>query len=302
MTAAATEPSGTGVGNAQDTGSADTGTQDTGAQATRRSRTTVVTFLGAVVRPLGGWTPIAGAVELLSQCGLDDPGVRTAIHRLKRKGWLASQTRDGVRGYALTETATATLAAGDEVIWHARTPPALADGWCIVNFSVPESKRALRHQLRAHLAALGFGNIGTAVWIAPARMRPAAARAVAELGLEPFTTIFTGDYHGPQDLTTLAYDSWDLAAIDQGYRGFVDAYGDLASRIEEAAPSGREAFTLHLQMIDAWRRLPFRDPGLPREVLAADWPGPSAARLFERMVAVLEAPALAHAAGYWPKA
>ena len=138
----------------------------------RQSRTTVVTFLGAVVRPLGDWMPIAGAVDLLGQAGLDAPSVRTAVHRLKGNGWLVSQPRHDVRGYALTETALETLAAGDEVIWHARTPAELAEGWCIVHFGVPESKRAKRHQLRAHLSSLGFGNVGTALWIAPARMRP----------------------------------------------------------------------------------------------------------------------------------
>ncbi|QAY64405.1 PaaX family transcriptional regulator [Xylanimonas allomyrinae] len=268
---------------------------------TRKSRSSVVTFLGAVVRPLGGWTPIAGAVELLAQCGLDDPSVRTAIHRLKRKDWLASQSRDGVRGYALTEAASATLAAGDEVIWHPRTPPDLADGWCIVNFSVPEAKRALRHQLRSHLAARGFGNIGTAVWIAPARMRAAAASAITDLGLESFATIFTGDYHGPQDLTALVYESWDLAAVEADYRVFAGEYAAVADDVERAAPSGAEAFAQYLRVIDDWRRLPFRDPGLPREVLAADWPGPAAARVLERLVSVLEAPALAHAAAYWPR-
>ena len=30
----------------------------------RHSRSTVVTFLGAVVRPLGSWMPIAGTVDL----------------------------------------------------------------------------------------------------------------------------------------------------------------------------------------------------------------------------------------------
>ena len=128
-----------------------------------QSRTTVVTFLGAVVRPLGGWMPIAGAVDLLAEVGIDAPGVRTAVFRLKKNGWLDSVSQDGVRGYSLTSEADATLAAGDEVIWHARRPADLADGWCIVHFGVPESKRAQRHQLRAHLAHLGFGNAGVYV-------------------------------------------------------------------------------------------------------------------------------------------
>ncbi len=270
------------------------------AQQNRRSRTTVVTFLGAVVRPLGDWMPIAGAVDLLAQVGLDAPSVRTAVHRLKRNGWLDSETRDGTRGYGLTPTALTTLAAGDEVIWHARKPADLADGWCIVHFGVPESMRAKRHQLRAHLSHLGFGNVGTALWIAPARMRDAAERAVTELGLESYAAIFVGGYHGTQDLTELLYSSWDLEAIDQSYRDFITAHSALAARLEDAAPSGQDAFVTYLDVVGQWRKLPFRDPGLPHDVLAPNWSAPAAVALFERLVDALEKPALAHASAHWP--
>ncbi|MFD7077801.1 PaaX family transcriptional regulator C-terminal domain-containing protein [Nocardioides sp. NPDC059952] len=269
------------------------------SQQNRRSRTTVVTFLGAVVRPLGDWMPIAGAIDLLAQVGLDAPSVRTAVHRLKRNGWLDSETRAGTRGYALTETALTTLAAGDEVIWHARTPADLADGWCIVNFGVPESLRAKRHQLRAHLSHLGFGNVGTALWIAPARMRDAAERAVTELGLESYAAIFVGGYHGTQDLTELLYSSWDLEAIDQSYRDFVAAHSALTGQLQNATPSGQDAFVTYLDVVGQWRKLPFRDPGLPHDVLAPDWSAPAAVALFERLVEALEKPALAHASAQW---
>jgi phenylacetic acid degradation operon negative regulatory protein len=269
-------------------------------QPHRRSRSTVVTFLGAIVRPLGSWMPIAGTVELLTQAGLDAPSVRTAVHRLKANGWLVSEARDGARGYALTPTALDTLAAGDEVIWHARTPADLADGWCIVHFGVPESMRAKRQQLRAHLSSLGFGNVGTALWIAPARMGPAAERAVTELGLEAHTALFVGAYQGTQDLTELLYGSWDLAAIDQGYRDFVTEHRPTLIGAERKTPAPAQAFTTYLSVLDQWRKLPFRDPGLPAEVLAPDWHGPQATALFERLVAALEKPALAHARPHWP--
>jgi phenylacetic acid degradation operon negative regulatory protein len=265
---------------------------------TPQSRTTVVTFLGAVVRPMGGWMPIAGAVDLLAQVGMDAPSVRTAVFRLKKNGWLESASRHGLRGYALTRAALETLAAGDAVIWHARRPADLADGWCIVHFSVPEAMRAKRHQLRAHLTHLGFGNAGTALWIAPARMRESAEHAIAELGLSAYAAIFVGDYHGPQDLTELLYGSWDLNAIDQGYRDFIDTY---APRAEELSTlRGTEAFSAYLQLVDVWRKLPFRDPGLPREVLDPKWSAPEASRLFEQLVAKLEKPALRSAKAHWP--
>jgi phenylacetic acid degradation operon negative regulatory protein len=268
-----------------------------------RSRTVVVSFLGAVVRRMGDWMPIAGTVDLMTQLGLDAPSVRTAVFRLKQRGWLAAETRGGVRGYALTPLAASALAAGDEIIWHARQPADLADGWCVINFSVPESARAKRHQLRGHLSHLGFGNVGTAMWIAPARLRPAAEQAIAELGLDKYAAIFVGDYVGGQDLTTLLYSSWDLARIDQAYRDFTARYADAAAALEaQAAISPQQAFVTYLGVIDSWRKLPYHDPGLPRELLAADWSAPAAGALFQKLVAILEGRALAHAAGYWPTA
>lgn len=271
------------------------------APRSRRSRTVLVSFLGSVVRRQGGWMPISGTVDLMAQLGLDAPSVRTAVFRLKQRDWLDSESRGGVRGYALTPLAMDILASGDEIVWHARQPADLADGWCVVNFSIPESDRARRHQLRAHLAALGFGNAGTAVWIAPARMRPAAVRAIAELDLGDYAAIFVGDYAGGQDLGRLLYRSWDLKAIDDGYRDFLARFGPEAVRLERSAVIDEgQAFETYLGAVDHWRKLPFRDPGLPRELLAPDWCAPEAGALFERLVMLLEERALAHAAGHWP--
>ena len=244
--------------------------------------------------------PIAGTVDLMAQFGLDGPSVRTAVFRLKQRGWLVAETRGGARGYALTPLALTALASGDEIIWHARQPADLADGWCVVNFSVPESARAKRHQLRAHLAALGFGNVGTAMWIAPARMKGAAEQAIAELGLDKYAAIFVGDYVGGRDLPGLLRESWDLVEIDRRYREFTHRFAGEARRLgAEGAVDPERAFLSYLAVIDQWRKLPFRDPGLPREILPADWSAPAAAALFARLVALLEGRALAHAASYW---
>lgn len=269
-------------------------------QRTRRTRTLVVSFLGSVVRQQGGWLPIAGTIDLMGQLGVDAPSVRTAVFRLKQRGWLEAEARDGARGYSLTDQAVAVLAQGDAVIWHARRPADLADGWCIVNFSVPESDRSKRYKLRTHLSHLGFGNVGTATWLAPARMQAAAAEAIAELGLDKHAAVFVGSYVGTQDLTALLYESWDLAGIDQSYRDFIDQHRSMIAGLESRKTIEPEkAFTTYLGVIDSWRQLPFRDPGLPRELLADDWSAPEAVALFEQLVQLLEERALAHAARFW---
>jgi phenylacetic acid degradation operon negative regulatory protein len=274
---------------------------DEPAAPAQRSRTVVVSFLGAIVRPMGSWMPIGGTVDLVTQLGLDAPSVRTAVFRLTRRGWLESEVRDGIRGYALTQTALSALNAGDEIVWHARKPANLSDGWCIVTFSVPESARTKRHQLRSHLTSLGFGNAGAGVWIAPARMREAAVQAIDELGLTERCALFVGDYAGGQDLTQLLAESWDLDDIDARYREFIARHSKVRATLESGdGLDGAAAFVTYLGLIDEWRRLPFRDPGLPPEVLPADWAAPAAGELFERLVDLLGERALAYAGGYWP--
>lgn len=275
--------------------------QSPGTSAARASRTILVGFLGSIVRRMGNWMPIAGAVELMGQCGLDESSVRTAIFRLKQRGWLVPEARSRAKGYLLTDLALESLAAGDEIVWHARQAANLDDGWCVVNFSVPESARAKRHKLRAHLAALGFGNIGSGVWIAPARMLEAAKRAIEELDLTGQSAVFVGDYAGGQELDELLRNGWDLPEIDQRYRDFIDDHLERAEALEASGSiDGEDAFVTYVTVINQWRKLPFRDPGLPREILGDDWAAPAAGVLFERMVSLLEGRALAHAASHWP--
>lgn len=269
----------------------------------RAPRTLVVSFLGAVVRRMGNWLPIGGAIELLDAVDLDGQTVRTAVFRLKKRGWLTPEARSGVRGYALTPHALDVLAQGDEIIWHARQPASLDDGWCIVNFSVPESMRSRRQQLRSHLTTLGFGNTGTATWIAPARMLPAAERAIAELELTDYSAVFVGSHVAGQDLRTLLAESWDLDGINGRYRDFVTTHETIEKSLAGSALiTPAYSFATYLHVVDAWRRLPFRDPGLPRDLLPDDWAGPRATVLFEHLVAALEGRALAYAVGHWPGA
>ena len=123
-----------------------------------------------------------------------------------------------------------------------------------------------------------------------------------DLGVEGTPAIFTstGDYVGGKDLSTLLYESWDLALIDRRYKDFTARFEPEAAKLVASGVLGpQQAFTAYLGVVDHWRKLPFRDPGLPREVLADDWGAPTAVALFERLVTLLEGRALAHAASYW---
>lgn len=263
--------------------------------ATNTSRTLLVTLLGAFARRTDSWLPISGIVNLLDALEVEESSVRTGVSRLKKRQWLIPEKRDGRNGYQLTELAQRTLSSGDKFVWHAREPAALAEGWCIASFSVPETERARRHLLRSRLALLGFGNVGAGVWIAPARMRAEAANVIETLGLSDYTNLFVGQHSGGQDLIEMVKTSWDLDDIDARYRTYVAAHTEDVSKLDVTRGSDvppREAFVRYMRALDDWRMLPMRDPGLPRELLPKDWAGDAAAVVLERIVDELDEPAL----------
>lgn len=259
------------------------------------SRTLLVTLIGSLVRRTGDWMPIKGIVALLEELGVDDSSTRTAVSRLKKRGWLTPEKKNGKSGYRLTEVAKQSFASGDAVIWHARQPARLEEGWCIAVFSMPEQQRAQRHLLRSRLASLGFGNVGQGTWIAPARMAADALELIDRLGLTEYTNILVGRHAGGQDLSRMARESWDLEAIDAGYREYIDrhqlGFQTLLRQYGGVVPL-RESYVHYLCALDDWRVLPMQDPGLPRELLRSDWPGDPATRLIEEIVMQLEAAAL----------
>lgn len=259
------------------------------------SRTLLVTLVGALVRQTGDWMSIKGIVALMEELGIDDSSTRTAVSRLKKRGWLAPEKLGGKSGYRLTALAQQSFASGDAVIWHARQPARLEDGWCIATFSVPEQQRAKRHLLRSRLAALGFGNVGQGMWIAPARMAADALELIDRLGLTEYTNILVGRHAGGQDLARMVRESWDLDAIEAGYRDYISrhqlGFQALLRQYEGKVPA-RESYIHYLRALDDWRVLPMRDPGLPRELLRSDWPGDPATQLIEEIVMQLEEAAL----------
>lgn len=260
------------------------------------SRTLLVTLLGAFARRTGDWLPIKGIVAMLEVLGVDESSTRTGVSRLKKRGWLLPEKRDGRSGYRLTEHAQTTLATGDEFIWHSRQPANLSDGWCIATFSIPEQHRAKRHLLRSRLASLSFGNAGQGVWIAPARMAEEAIAVIDQLDLMANTNLFVGRHAGGQELSHMVSESWDLEDIHAGYQHFLARHqpGFQALRRREPADiESQEGFVHYMRALDDWRVLPMRDPGLPRELLRSDWAGDPATRLIEEIVTHLDQAAFA---------
>ncbi|GAB4100489.1 PaaX family transcriptional regulator [Sinomonas halotolerans] len=237
------------------------------------------TVVGLYLRETGGWMPAETVVALLGALGVPVPQARTAVSRVKQRGLLEGEARDGVPGLALAPGAEAMLARGDRRIHVPRSMA--ADGeWCLIVFSIPEAMRDVRHQLRRQLRWIGCGAVESGVWICPDYLRDEVADAVDGLGLGEHVVLFTarGLPAGPVAAGHVA-GWWDLHAIAGLHRDFIAGQADVPGQSEGPA----ESFAAYVHCVDAWRMIPYLDPGLPPELLPEDWPGAACVALFERI-------------------
>jgi phenylacetic acid degradation operon negative regulatory protein len=267
----------TGAADGGGVGPASTGAADTGDPWLVQPRALIVTIYGLYARDTGGWFSVASLIRLLSELGVDENAVRSAVSRLKRRGVLEARRPGGAAGYGLSPRGRDILAEGDRRIFD-RPRARLADGWVLAVFSVPEEQRRRRHELRSRLTWLGYGTVSSGVWIAPAQLAAETARVLERCGLSGYVTLFRADYQAFGDLREQIPQWWDLGRLRQLYQAFLDAAGPKLAQADVTSPGA--AFADYVRTLTAWRRLPFLDPGLPAELLPDGWNGIAADRAF----------------------
>jgi phenylacetic acid degradation operon negative regulatory protein len=260
----------------------------------------IVTAYGLYARPAGGWLSVASLIRLLADLGVDEPAVRSAISRLKRRGILTARRHEGQAGYELSAEALAILREGDARIFR-RERATLADGWLLAVFSVPESQRHRRHVLRSELTRLGFGMAAPGVWILPAHREDTTADMLRRLGLDGYADLFRADHLAFGGLAGKVRQWWDLDELERQYQRFLRAHEPVLRRWQRDSPRDahdpgrdRDAFADYMRALTDWRRLPYLDPGLPAELLPDGWIGSHAADVFFTLRSRLAGPAQTH--------
>jgi phenylacetic acid degradation operon negative regulatory protein len=241
------------------------------------------TVVGLFLRPIGGWISAADLVALADDLGIPAAQARTGIARLKQKGLLLPE-RDGAIGYRLNPAALSMLQRGDRRIFAMRQMTD-ADTWCLVSFSMPESERSVRHQLRRRLHWIGAGVVSPALWICPGHLRDEVREIVSEVGARRWVTLFGAEMPETDGTPAEAAAAWwDLDALAAEHRRFQESLTTLPA----------EPFAAYVHLIDRWRTLPYLDPGLPPAMLPDDWPGHRSFTEFAWLSDTLAGPATAH--------
>ena len=242
------------------------------------ARSLLMTLLGEYVLPRDRpvWTSVL--VDALAGFGVEQKSARQALNRAAAEGWLVSERVGRRARWGLTQPGRRLLTEGAQRIYQFGRGDRLWDGrWLVLLVSVPEVKRDLRHRLRTRLSWAGFGSPEAGVWISPDLSREGEALEVLkELGLASGAMSFTATYGAVGEPGAMVTRAWDLTGLERRYEAFIAEFGGLE-------PAGGAA-VLHAQtrLVHEWRRFPFLDPQLPRELLPANWSGSAAAELFHR--------------------
>lgn len=244
-----------------------------------RPRAIVFDLFGDYVRYAGGAIRLRALARLLGAFDVPDDTTRVVMQRLRREGWFEGERVGRETVYSPTARAWEVLDEGRERIFN-RAERGWDGDWCMLILSVPESERGVRDRLRRRLTWLGFGSLAPGVWLS-AHDRVAEVQAeLAEAGSRVQADFLSSRSAGPAADREIAGRCWDLDLLDRDYAAFAREVGRRLSRGSFARLSGEQALIERVKLIHRYRMFPFRDPDLPRELLADDWHGGEAHEAF----------------------
>jgi phenylacetic acid degradation operon negative regulatory protein len=112
------------------------------------------------------------------------------------------------------------------------------------------------------------------VWLSPRSDRGGEVRQILDQAGLLDGYLFTAEHQGGGSLGTLVGQAWDLDQLTREYDEFIEAF---------SGPVGSDPLVRVIDLVHAWRRFPWIDPGLPAQFLPAPWRGTAAAALFARL-------------------
>ncbi|MCO4239404.1 phenylacetic acid-responsive transcriptional repressor [Pseudarthrobacter sp. MDT3-28] len=243
-----------------------------------KPRALILDLFGDYLRYAGSEVRLADITELLAVFDIEAATVRVNLSRLRKEGWFTTRRIGRETVYSLTPHMLEILNEGRERIFR-RRDETWQGRWTMAIYQVPEAERAVREQLRKQLAWHGFGQLSPSTWLSPHDLISEVREIAAENPLAKVDALWcgTGDL---QEDRGLAARCWDLDQLGADYRHFIHNYAALDNEGVNADKDGRTALIERMHIIGDFRRFPFRDPYLPRELQPDSWPSSDAYTLF----------------------
>ncbi len=254
----------------------------------------IFTIYGDYIRNYGSKIWIGSLIRLLKEFGHNEQGVRVAVSRMVKQGWIQSEKQGNKSYYFLTDRGVQRMDEAANRIYKMK--PNEWDGkWRILMYTIPEDKRQLRDDLRKELLWSGFGSFSSGCWISPNDLEKQINRLIEKYDIDEYVDFFISEYKGPKENQSLIEKSWQLEEIENKYEEFIEKYSKQfivhQSIISRGEMSDADCFVERTNLVHEYRKFLFIDPGLPKELLPSKWNGNHAALLFSQYYQVLAEPA-----------
>ncbi|MFJ8631939.1 PaaX family transcriptional regulator C-terminal domain-containing protein [Streptomyces sp. NPDC093568] len=252
--------------------------QDTSEGPQPRPQSLMLAFFGNHVLEEGDLGVYSGSIiDVLGRVGVGEQAVRSTLTRMVNRGLLRRQREGRKMFFGLTPQARRVLEDGRVRIWQQGAVNDDWDGsWTLLGFSLPDSWKRQRHDLRSRLTWSGFGALYSGLWIAPGDVD--VAGIVADLGLAAHVKIFHAQAAPVTDIELMIRDTWDLESIAARYVVF-----DKRWTAHLDAGGGNDPIGTRLRLVSEWLWTIRTDPRLPARHLPPEWPAGPAQETFRRV-------------------
>lgn len=242
-----------------------------------RPRALVFDLYGEYFRYTGGAAKLGTLTELMGSFAVEPATVRVVMSRLRKDGWFDSAKSGREVTYRLNDKSWHLLEDGRTRIferefgeWDGNWTQALVDD--------AVTDRGRRKRIDTALTWCGFGNYAGPAWFSPHERGKRLLEMLAG-GDELHIQLLASRAAGLPADRLLAERCWDLTELGADYQAFIAQFRPQLSRYRRGL-GGARALTERMQLIQNYRRYPFRDPDLPEALLPPGWRGRMAHEVF----------------------
>ena len=247
-----------------------------------QGKSLVATIFGDFVAPHGGKIWLGDLIQLVKHFNINERLLRTSVFRLVEEGWLDKRKIGRRSVYELSTEGEEQTVLASELIYHFKHKSwnGIWDLVIATSKDIPTEKNI---QLHHRLSLMGFGILSKNIFAHPDMDNELVKNAIQELGLDrqvllmQSQTIEDGDELSNKELVKQCcpYDE-----AEEMYNYFIRAYMPILDYLQETTQfTDTDCLRLRLLIVHDYRRLLFRDPQLPEELLPSDWSGDRARSL-----------------------
>lgn len=244
-----------------------------------RTGSLIISLFGDAVAPHGGTVWLGSLIEALQPFGINQRAIRTAVFRLAKDGWLASNQIGRRSYYGLTEEGRGRFQAASRRI-YGEPRQDWPGTWCLALLGGVDSKH--REIIRKELGWLGFAPLSSNLLAHPAPDRAAVEEQLASLPGNDSVVIMTAraDDTRIKNLKPLVHQAWAMEQLDQRYADFLKRFRPvLRAAGEPGTLDPEDAFHVRILLVHEYRKILLRDPMLPEAMLPGHWDGIAAYQL-----------------------